>query len=293
VARRAAGLLRGGVPATRVWRVLAAERNESAELGRALGAIEAALSEGSASADALTSAGAPPWRVLGAVWRLAERSGAPLAPVLERFAHAMRALSRLAERRAVLLAGPRSTLRLVIALPPLAMLMGVALGFDPLAALGSPAGAAAAALGALLLALGAWWASALTRRVARADWAAGWEFELVAIALGGGVPPAAAARWAVESADLSRAEWVRLGEFGARGAVTRALESARSLGTPLAPTLRAEAERSRARAQAELERAAERLGVRVLLPLGVCVLPAFVLLGVVPVLLAVLGGVGL
>ena len=38
---------------------------------------------------------------------------------------------------------------------------------------------------------------------------------------------------------------------------------------------------------------AERLGVRVLLPLGACVLPAFVLLGVVPVLMAVLGGAGL
>jgi len=224
-----------------------------------------------------------------AIWRLAERSGAPLAPTLDRFAQAMRSLISLSERRSVLLSGPRATIRLVIALPPVGMLLGWALGFDPLQGLSTPIGIGALIAGSLLLLLGAWWASAMAKRVAAASWVVGWEYELVAIALGGGVSPATAARWALEAADLARADWVRFSEFGARGGVTLALAEAQELGTPLAQRLRVEAERARASALAQLERASERLGVRVLIPLGACILPAFILLGVVPVLMSVLG----
>jgi len=42
----------------------------------------------------------------------------------------------------------------------------------------------------------------------------------------------------------------------------------------------------------ELEQEAERLAVRILLPIAVCVLPSFIALGVMPVLLAVLGTLG-
>ena len=53
-----------------------------------------------------------------------------------------------------------------------------------------------------------------------------------------------------------------------------------------------EAAAARARTLAELERQAERLAVSVLLPIGVCVLPSFIVLGVLPVLLAVMGSLG-
>jgi tight adherence protein B len=53
-----------------------------------------------------------------------------------------------------------------------------------------------------------------------------------------------------------------------------------------------EAAAARARTMAELERQAERLAVSVLLPIGVCVLPSFIVLGVLPVLLAVMGSLG-
>lgn len=290
-AQRAAALLRGGVPAVRVWRVLSEERARQAD-SQAMTAIRDRLSSGVETAEALAAAGGPEWRVLAASWRVAELSGAPLAPMLDRFAESMRALGRLSAHRGVLLAGPRSTVRLVIALPPLALLMASLLGFDPLPALASPVGATVVALGTVLLLVGALWASAMTRRVARTDWVAGWEFELVAIALGGGAPPVTALRRAVDCADLAGAEWVRLECFVAQGEIETVVQRGQSLGAPLGPMLLAEAERSRLQAQSELERAAERLGVAVLLPLGACVLPAFVLLGVVPVLLAVLGGAG-
>jgi tight adherence protein B len=233
---------------------------------------------------------APEWRVLALVWRLAEQSGAPLASTLDRFGEAMRALGRVAERREVLLAGPRSTIRLVALLPPAALLLAALLGFNPLHAFANPVGIATAAAGATLLLLGVRWASGLARRVSEADWVAGWEFELLAIGVGGGSPPQRALKQVADCVDGARVGWVRLESLGWDGPVVRVVAQAEALGTPLGPALLSEAENSRLRAQAELERAAERLGVRVLVPLGVCVLPAFVLLGVVPVLMAVVGG---
>lgn len=293
--RRAAGLLRAGVPAGRVWWALSTGpfrgvlRKEDPGLPAS---VAEALRGGAEAADALARAEGAEWRVLAATWRLAETSGAPMAAGLDRFARSLHSLHQLSERRSVLLAGPRATIRLVAALPAVALLLGMLLGFNPLGALHGPVAWASLALGVLLLALGVHWASALTRRVARTDWVAGWEFELAAIALAGGAPPTTGRRWAIECADRAAAEWVRLELLGPGGPVARSIESAEALGSPMVPLLLGEAERSRDQAQAELERAAERLGVGVLVPLGVCVLPAFLLLGVVPVLLAVLGGAG-
>jgi pilus assembly protein TadC len=62
-------------------------------------------------------------------------------------------------------------------------------------------------------------------------------------------------------------------------------------GARLASTLAAVAEDLRARHQAEALARAERVGVWSLLPLGLCFLPAFVCLGVLPVILGVAGQV--
>ena len=227
---------------------------------------------------------------MAGAWILAEESGSPLAPALDRFGDALRALGRVAERRGVLLSGPKATIRLVSMLPPAAILLSALLGFDPLQAIASPVGLLSAVSGVFLLVLGVRWARALAARVADADWVAGWEFELVAIGIGGGAPPPRVMKSIVDLVDRVGAEWVPLEALGGDGGVARAIAQAESLSAPLTPALLAEAESSRDRARSELERAAERLGVGVLLPLGVCVLPAFVLLGVVPVLTAVVGG---
>lgn len=299
---RALALLRGGAPAASVWRLLTAEADADVDAGdpdsrdrdvsfaRALRVVRDHLNEGNDTATALAAVGSAEWRALAACWRVAELSGAPLVPTLERFAVSLRGLARVGARRSVLIASPRSTIRLVISLPPLALVMSWLLGFDPLAVLAGPIGIGAVGVGGLLLAGGTVWASALIRRLERTDWVAGWEFELVAVALAGGIPPDAATRQAVDCADRARAEWVRLSAFAATGPVARVIHQGRTLGAPLRHVLLAEAERSRTHAQSELERAAERFGVAVLVPLAVCVLPAFVLIGVVPVLLSVLGG---
>ncbi|MBN9612680.1 MAG: type II secretion system F family protein [Actinobacteria bacterium] len=288
-------LLRGGVPAAQAWRVLheAGSENRRRLDGRPRvpRSVLELLRAGAPTADALAAGPGPEWRVLAAVWRLAELSGAPLVETLERFLLSMRELRRVSERRTVLLSGPRATIRLIAALPPAALLLGALLGFDPLLALAQPIGWVMLLSGVLLLAFGVCWAQVLAARLARADWVAGWEFELAVTALAGGGSMIAGLRRAVECADLARAEWIPLEAMGPGGEVSEALARAGRLGVPRAQLLLGEAEMHRDQAQAELERAAERLGVTVLVPLGVCVLPAFVLLGVAPVLIAVFRGV--
>jgi hypothetical protein len=76
----------------------------------------------------------------------------------------------------------------------------------------------------------------------------------------------------------------------------RAFGRALATGAPLADTVAALAADERERARWAAEAAARRAGVRAVGPLAVCFLPAFVLLGVVPVVAgvagAVLGGLG-
>ena len=59
-------------------------------------------------------------------------------------------------------------------------------------------------------------------------------------------------------------------------------------GVPAAALLRAEADEARRDARAAAQKAAAVLGVRLMIPLGVCVLPAFMALGVAPLLIAVI-----
>lgn len=70
--------------------------------------------------------------------------------------------------------------------------------------------------------------------------------------------------------------------------VADALALSASAGVPARELLRAIAADERRRARVEGRRAAARLSSTLLLPLGVCTLPAFVLLGVLPLVFSVL-----
>ncbi|WP_203756292.1 type II secretion system F family protein [Cellulomonas chitinilytica] len=68
--------------------------------------------------------------------------------------------------------------------------------------------------------------------------------------------------------------------------VAEALQPAWVTGSAPGPALRAAAEAVRRDRRSRVREAAGSLGVRLVLPLGVCFLPAFVLLGIVPMVLS-------
>jgi Flp pilus assembly protein TadB len=80
------------------------------------------------------------------------------------------------------------------------------------------------------------------------------------------------------------------GIHGAQRLVTAAIRSSAS-GGALAGALGRLADDLRADRAVAVEAAAQRAGVLIVLPLGLCFLPAFLLAGLVPVLIAVLGDV--
>jgi tight adherence protein B len=91
------------------------------------GDVGQALTTGPCPPDA-----AAPLAALAAAWRVAERTGAPTADVLDRLAAGLRADAQVQDARDAALAAPRATARLLVALPLAGLALGAAVGADPL-----------------------------------------------------------------------------------------------------------------------------------------------------------------
>jgi pilus assembly protein TadC len=85
--------------------------------------------------------------------------------------------------------------------------------------------------------------------------------------------------------------WEYLADLPGGERVARAAVRSADSGAALAAALTRLADETRVARAAAAEAAARRAGVLVVLPLGLCFLPAFLLAGVVPVVVAVLDGV--
>lgn len=106
--------------------------------------------------------------LLVAAWRLAEEAGAPAAVVTGAAADAVRERRAAREGAAVAVAGPRTSMWLLTALPLLGPVGGVLVGFGPDRLYASTAARAAAVAGLFLTAAGWLWARAVLGRAARA-----------------------------------------------------------------------------------------------------------------------------
>ncbi|MCI3278687.1 type II secretion system F family protein [Streptomyces cylindrosporus] len=141
---------------------------DSDGLGEAQAAVLAAARFGGDVPGALAGAarqpGAEGLSGLAACWRVAVDQGAGLAAGLDRLAAALRAeRDQRADLRAQL-AGARSTALMLAALPAVGLLLGAALGADPLhVLLHTGAGMGCLLVGGLLEGLGVWWAMRIVR----------------------------------------------------------------------------------------------------------------------------------
>ncbi|MFJ4172153.1 type II secretion system F family protein [Paenarthrobacter sp. NPDC089714] len=192
-----ASLLRGGRGPSQLWEELwqvhhSARRVDnhgqvarslrpaaiSEEALRVLGAARAASAVGSSTADAIrrtvATAYAPRgnverriWVELAACLDVAEISGCPLADLLTRFAAQLEAEEDAEAARQTALAGPKATVRLLSWLPVFGLVLGMALGVDPLGILlGNIVGMGTLAAGLLLTVAGRVWSSRLVASAA-------------------------------------------------------------------------------------------------------------------------------
>ncbi|RNE62614.1 type II secretion system F family protein [Cryobacterium tepidiphilum] len=315
VTQRLAVLLSAGVSPASAWTYLlpaeaapdAADGAGSAanpEVGRrdsgreaARGAspvVHAAALAGAAGgnvADAVAAAAHPlpgaerhAWLALAAAWAVATEAGAPLAGSLRELAASFRQLGQLQRDVGVALAGPAATARVVLTLPVVGLGFGILMGFDTVHALvATLPGLFCLAAGAALIAIGARWNRRLVRRAQATDAAPGLALDLTAIGMAGGASVARARELVATAIDR-----YELSAGDAEVTVAAVLDLATRAGVPAAELLRSEAEQVRRAARSEGQRRAETLAVALMLPLGLCVLPAFMLVGVAPLLLGVL-----
>lgn len=190
-------------------------------------------------------------------------------------------------------------------------LLGVACGVGVGVLVGGRAGIAAGAAAVVVL----WWAlprmaaASAAARLRRAAAGLPDAADLLASALRAGVPPGVAAGvvgaavegpvgerltrvgHALRLGDAPAQAWAHLADLPGGERVARAAVRSADSGAALARALTRLADELRAARAAEADAAARRAGVLVVLPLGLCFLPAFLLAGVVPVVIAVLDGV--
>lgn len=126
----------------------------------------------------------------------------------------------------------------------------------------------------------------------RSGAATGEAVDVVRVAL----PGAAADRLAPVAARLSLGAdpvgvWEGLAGDDALGPLGRALARSQTTGAPVVRTVERLADELAATARAETEDRARAIGVKAALPLGLCLLPAFVLIGIVPLVAGLFGTV--
>ena len=289
VAQRLAVLLAAGVAPTSTWGYLAEQPVGSAS------AMLTAIAEGARSGAPVAKtivnslgtvlpADAAPWRSLAAAWHVATVAGAPLAPTLREFAASLRNLAQIQRELHVALAAPTATARLVTGLPLVAIIFGAALGFDPLGTLfGTTPGRICLGTGVLLMVLARRWNRWLLARAQPRGPTPGLTLELMAIALAGGV--------SIDRATAMMSEAQRscgVAESTDDRSLVEVLQLSRRAGVPASALLRSEAEEARRKAKSEGDRRAATLSITLMLPLGICILPAFMLLGVAPLVISVI-----
>ncbi|MFH8249294.1 type II secretion system F family protein [Microbacterium sp. B2969] len=270
-------LLQAGLAPARAWTL-------AADGGDAVAArVRQRVEDGSDLTSAIAAQGGD-WREIAAAWSIAATVGAPLADTLRGVSAAIRDAQEAADDVRIALAEPAGTARLMSWLPLVAVGLGAALGFDTLSTLVlDPLGLGCLAAGSALIVAAHRWTSGLVRRAMPAPGIPGLRAELLAIALSGGV-------------SLDRARTVvskALGGGCDDVEVERVLELSRRAGVPAVELLRASASLARHRSRVEGRMRAAKLASRLLLPLGVCTLPAFLLLGVAPMLLSVMSTMSL
>ena len=256
--------------------------------------------------------------------RMSESAGAPLATSLERAAeHAEERIDALLGRQSAL-AAPRATGRILSLLPLLGLGLGVLMGSDPVGVLtGSILGALTGLFGLGLAFAGRRWTAALVHRaevesVRTAN--AGSEsekpaspagavpvdtalvLELLAAQLRAGLAPLAALGTLAEALNSRPLHTVcqrlQMGSgwgsawsgssAGTFGELRDALAPAYTGGAPSTALLLSLADAHRLSERRAAERAAGKLSVALVVPLGLCSLPAFICLGIMPILISLL-----
>ncbi|WP_099332883.1 hypothetical protein [Actinomyces minihominis] len=244
--------------------------------------------------------------VLVAATRFSLLTGAPLVDVLFACGRSLNQLEEGLAAQKVAFTGPRLSARILSLLPVAGLIGGEVLGARPLSwFLSAPLPMACGLVGVVLALAGHLVSKRLIEAAARSERNALREPVLCDLTLAGLRGGASIPR-VLESLGESTDEpafiitanelllgatweeaWTPLPPAGAL--LRRVLQPAWEDGVAPAPLLKQAAEDARRRSVSATKEAAERLGVKLALPLGLLLLPSFILLGLLPVFFSLVG----
>jgi tight adherence protein B len=219
-------------------------------------------------------------------WFTIRQSGGSALAALNRLARVLELQAKNQSALALVFAAPRATAKLVMVLPFIALTLAQLLGLNPIRAIfGSVAGAISLALGVALLWGGKFWSQKLielSRPMNRDDGAL---LDCVVVGLDAGLPLQAAQALAIRAAaklELEAPSDIQL----------QKLEEARLLanrtGAQISKIIASAADSIRSTSFNLANQQIAKLSINLMVPLGVTVLPAFVLLTVVPISISLL-----
>jgi tight adherence protein B len=211
------------------------------------------------------------------VWQLARHVGSAPAVALERLASVFESQEQTKRQIETAFAAPKATARLVGVLPLIALVFAQLASLNPMAIItGSTVGTLSFGFGLLLLVAGQRWSNRLILKAQPSDIDPGSYLDAINLGLQSGLAPEAAINGAGNPSDAESKT------------LERALEISRETGAELGSIISATADRLRLVQQSEAETKVAKLGVSLMVPLGLTVLPAFVLVAIVPIALGML-----
>ena len=201
------------------------------------------------------------------------RQGTPLDGTLAAAEETLRTSLHADSQRRNALAGVRATALIMVALPIFGILLGIVLGVHPLRFFAHGGGSLALLAGVGLQTAGLWWIRDMVDGLPSPLDTSVSQLPLLAALLRAGM-----------HVDDARAQLPPT-----PACCANLLQLSARQGAPIADQLEALARDRQRQALATCEEAAQEMGVLLARPLGVCFLPAFMLLGVLPTVLE-LGG---
>lgn len=162
-----AHLLKVGMTPQAVMSTLSRQNTELAPISRAISLGEEPGQAIATRGSTLPREAAEVFAGMSSVWTVSERSGAPAADMILRYAKAQRnALDADRERR-IAMAGPRATVRVLSWLPLIGVGLGLLIGVQPVELFSGLPGRLSIGGGLGLYLLGRWWMSRMMVRAER------------------------------------------------------------------------------------------------------------------------------
>ena len=231
-------------------------------------------------------------RMVEVVMAVARECGAPVIDVTKRLAHTCDRLAEQHDRVVEAMAGPRMARRILVALPIASYPLTSLLGFDVAGVLfGTAIGWTLLGVSGALTLISMTWSKRMIRRAEAMPPAPGLYPRLMSVSISAGLGVNACEALTLRS--LIRAEALDLLETDEARVTSVAIAEACRSGIPLGALLRSLDEQALGDAFHSSSIRIRELGEKLMLPLGVCTLPAFLAVGIVPALISVISSTAL